>query len=169
METTNGTARLTYTPDGLLTIIGDNRDAPLSGAVLLRIRFRGLTTGKPENRVACGKATFDRIGEATVAGDGLIRLDGTSEGIGIAERVRIISVQSLGDVIVVTWRAAQGVRPALRLFDGTGRMVTRTVPGEATGEEQVFSLAASELAHGWYLLELRDGDICATATAMRTQ
>jgi hypothetical protein len=170
IESPGAAGSVTHTPDGTVTITGDNLGIPRQDGVLLRIEFRGLSTGSAENRVELRNILFGSIGGGTVAGDGLVKLSGYGdEDLYVERRMRITGIRSELDGVEIVYRAASGRMPLLRLFDGLGRELERLPLGPATGEEEAVTLATRHYPRGWYLLELREGGDIVTMPVMLTK
>jgi hypothetical protein len=169
IEAPGASGAVVHAPDGTITITGDNFGMPHQDGVLLRIQFRGLSTGQAENRVELRNILFGSIGSGTVAGDGLVKLSGYGdEELYVERRMRIVGMRSDGDGIEVAYRAASGRAPLLRLFDGRGGQVERVSLGLTTGADEVVTIATGHYPRGWYVLELREGDDVVTMPVMLT-
>jgi hypothetical protein len=156
-----GPVTVTRTTDGRTTTLRIQGTwlTPLTGDLLVRFRLMPLSTAKPTELVQVahlmvGDSVFDGIQSGTVAVAGCAV--GSLGSFGVAGKLSGIAVDA--GVATVTYTAAAGSIPEVRVIDLQGDERLRTHLPDGTGEEQRAELPLPGLAGGIYLLELRIGD-----------
>lgn len=141
----DGTVELDY--DGPAAVAGDT---------LARIELQGLSTARPVSVVTIESIEL-RGGDARIAGNGLVLLDGCDVGtFSVGKRVRIVGtrIDDATRSLVVTYRAPRGAQPSLAMLDGAGGRIAYTALETGTEMEQQVRLALP--GSGFYIIELRD-------------
>lgn len=151
------TSSMTFDNSGIVTIMVSDLNSRVNNDLLFTLVLRGLSTADPANPVTIEEFSMPDIPSLSVAGHGLVLLDGCDiahGGVQISRRMAFKSVATEPGRINLLYQASAGVAPTLSLYDLSGRLVKSFILEPGTGEDQRADLSAGPLHHGPYMLEL---------------
>jgi hypothetical protein len=148
--------------DPLRRIIVDRPPAnpALDGSTLFTIYFKGLSTGSFQNIVRIDSFRIEQLADAPDTLDyGIIYLAGCdiARTLPLARRSKLgaLKVAPGSREAVLTFTAASGSHPRVRIVDLSGEEVLESDLPEGTGDEQTVSIGLDRLPPGLMFLELR--------------
>ncbi|MCC7437785.1 MAG: hypothetical protein IT211_04745 [Armatimonadetes bacterium] len=133
----------------------------ITGQIVARIEFMGLTTGYPETVVFIDSVAVGSPFVAIDTANGIVELEGCEIGKGISftKRAHVTSIRPspITEATTIHYIAPDGTLPRLRLIDILGG-TTRTIDlPTGTGREEQYHPDLHGVAPGLYLLELHVG------------
>lgn len=161
-----------YEDGGEIHIQGENSGKPQPDGSLFRIEFRGLSTGRPTNRVVITEASMTGIGALSAGSEGLVTLFGcdVTYGVGIGPRLAFTRPVRISNGLeaTVSYRSPEGSMPVLEVIDLSGRALRSFELQKGTAEEQQIQFALGFLPHGIYMFEIRTQTARAAIPVMIT-
>lgn len=146
---------------GDTVVVQGESSGPITGIELFRLQFEGLVGGRSENPVLFVEGEL--LGgqtELTGAG-GLVVLSGCdiAHPVAFGRPARVVSLtpNPIRGVAALTYEAAEGGHPWLRVIDVMGATVRRLELPTGTGQLQTTDVSLGDLPQGFYLVELRVG------------
>lgn len=154
------TFTMTFDDFGTVVITAAAADSQPADGLLFTLVLRGLSTADPANPVTIEEVSIPGIPELTVAGHGLVLLDGCDISHGGVRISRGLALKSVapepgGTRITLLYIAPEDESPTASLYDLSGRLLKSFALEPGTGADQRADIPAGPLHRGPYLLELR--------------